>query len=88
MNFIKFYAGQEWEAYRFLGAHFQGERAVFRVFATLDRVVDTPMKRIYDGNFWECVIPEAKRGRLVQKFRIYQQDRPGRGSLRSLCPVF
>ena len=31
------------------------------------------MKRIYDGNFWECVIPEAKRGDLY-KFRIYQQD--------------
>ena len=83
MNFIKFYAGQEWEAYRFLGAHFQGERAVFRVFApsaqglsvigSFNGWQDTPMKRIYDGNFWECVIPEAKRGDLY-KFRIYQQD--------------
>ena len=83
MNFIKFYAGQEWEAYRFLGAHFQGEQAVFRVFApsaqglsvigSFNGWQDTPMKRIYDGNFWECVIPEAKRGDLY-KFRIYQQD--------------
>ena len=32
------------------------------------------MNKIYDGNFWECHIPEAKPGQMY-KYRIY--DRSG-----------
>ena len=34
---------------------------------------DTGMGKIYDGNFWECTIPNAAPG-MRYKYRIYKKD--------------
>lgn len=31
------------------------------------------MDKVYDGNFWECVIPNTKEGQMY-KYRIYKAD--------------
>ena len=56
---------------------------VFRVFAPAASGIAVigefnewngdPMHKIYDGNFWECVIPTAKVGQMY-KYRIYDQS--------------
>lgn len=83
MDFYAFYTGEELEAYRFLGAHPADTGFVFRTFAPAAVQVavigqfnswqDTPMKKIYDGNFWECQIPQAAAG-MLYKYRIYKKD--------------
>lgn len=85
MDFYGFYTGKEFEAYRFLGAHPDDTGTTFRTFAPsassvsvigdFNQWTDTPMQKIYDGNFWECQIPQAARG-MRYKYRIY--DRNGR----------
>ena len=72
MDFYGFYTGNEFEAYRYLGAHKETGGMVFRTFAPAARQVsligdfngwtDTPMEKAYDGNFWECRVKEAKPG--------------------------
>lgn len=79
MDYYGFYTGQEFEAYRFLGAHPDINGTVFRTFAPnavnisvigdFNNWTETPMHKIYDGNFWECYIAEAKPGQRY-KFRI------------------
>ena len=86
MNFQDFYAGLSFDAYTWLGGHLTAEGAVFRTFApNAARVCligdcngwqDTPMQKVYDGNFWEVTVPGARRG-MRYKYRIY--DRAGRG---------
>lgn len=79
MDFYSFYVGESFEAYQYLGAHPQEEGVVFRTFAPgaqaisvigdFNRWQETPMQKIYDGNFWECQIPEARPG-MRYKYRI------------------
>ena len=93
MDFYGFYTGQEFEAYRFLGAHPAGSGTVFRTFAPSAAKIsvigdfngwqEQPMKKIYDGNFWELEIPEAQEG-MRYKFRIYLAG----GSFRDHCDPF
>ena len=79
MDFYKFYRGQEFEAYQYLGAHEKDGGTVFRTFAPSARSIsvtgsfnnwgETPMSKVHDGNFWECFIPEAKEG-MLYKYKI------------------
>ncbi len=85
MDFQAFYAGRSFDAYEYLGCHLLPETAgaVFRVFAPAAQAIDvigefndwagTPMERIYDGNFWEVAVPEAREGQLY-KYRIRRPD--------------
>lgn len=82
MDFYGFYIGNEFQAHAYLGAHIEGGEAVFRTFAPnaehiavigdFNRWTDTPMNKIYDGNFWECKIQGVKPG-MKYKYRIYDQ---------------
>lgn len=81
MNFNEFYEGKEFEAYKYLGAHVIEEGVVFRTFAPNAEKVsvigefnhfrETEMVPVNDGNFYECIIPEAKEGMKYQ-YRIYK----------------
>ena len=83
MDFYGFYTGQEFEAYTYLGAHLEEHGAVFRTFAPnalkisvigeFNHWQETPMEKIYDGNFWECYIENVGQG-MKYKYRIYKQD--------------
>ncbi len=83
MDFYKFYSGREFEAYRYLGAHITERGVIFRTFAPAANSIsvigdfnqwhETPMKKVYDGNFWECEIPDAAPG-MKYKYRIYRRD--------------
>lgn len=79
MDFYAFYRGQEFEAYRYLGAHMDGDRCIFRTFAPqaakVELVLDGTvilMNRIYDGNFYEVIV-EAKPG-MTYEYRIHGRD--------------
>ena len=83
MDFYGFYMGQEFEAYRFLGAQVQGNGSVvFRTFApnaaSISVIGDfngwqgSDMHKIYDGNFWELTVPQVEVGARY-KFRITSQ---------------
>ena len=84
MDFYGFYMGQEFEAYRFLGAQVQGDGSVvFRTFApnaaSISVIGDfngwqgSDMHKIYDGNFWELTVPQVEVGSRY-KFRITSQN--------------
>lgn len=83
MDFYGFYIGQEFEAYKYLGGHLAPDGAVFRTFAPSAARIsvigefngwnETPMKKVHDGNFWECYIDGAKAGQMY-KYRIYKRD--------------
>ncbi len=83
MNFYGFYTGSEFEAYQFLGAHVEAGGTVFRTFAPQAASIsvtgdfngwqDTPMEKIYDGNFWECRVETAVPG-MRYKYRITSQS--------------
>ena len=70
MDFYGFYTGTEFQAYRYLGAHREGDQTVFRTFAPGARQIQvigefngwngTGMNKIHDGNFWECRVGGAK----------------------------
>ncbi len=63
MDFYNYYMGNEFEAYRYLGAHFAGGTTTFRTFAPKASMIavigefngwtETPMNKVYDGNFWD-----------------------------------
>ena len=85
MDFYGFYTGQEFEAYRFLGAQVQRDGSVvFRTFApnaaSISVIGDfnswqgSDMHKIYDGNFWELTVPQVEVGSRY-KFRITSQTR-------------
>lgn len=82
MDFYGFYTGKEFEAYQYLGAHMENNRVIFRTFAPSAEKIsvigdfngwqDTPMNKVYDGNFWECTVPSASEG-MRYKYRIYEK---------------
>ncbi len=84
MDMYGFYTGKILDAYKYLGCHLTEEGAVFRTFAPaatrisvigeFNNWTETPMERVYDGNFWECVISDAKQG-MQYKYRIYRKDK-------------
>lgn len=79
MDYRGFYSGHSFTDYEYLGAHFDGSATVFRTFAPNAGNISVigefsswqpvPMNKIYDGNFWECRIPDAKPG-MMYKFKI------------------
>lgn len=83
MDFYGFYTGKILDAYEYLGCHLTEEGAVFRTFAPAATSIsvigeftnwlEESMHRIYDGNFWECTIPNVKRG-MKYKFRVNRKD--------------
>ncbi len=83
MDFYGFYTGKIFDAYQFLGAHIEAGGVAFRTFAPgASRIAligeftdwqELEMHRIYDGNFWECYVPNAAPGEMY-KYRIYRQD--------------
>ena len=89
MDMYGFYTGKIFDAYEFLGCRPQKAGAVFRTFApaavigSFNDWEETPMEKVYDGNFWECLIPEAKAGDMY-KYRIWRKD----GSFRDHCDPY
>lgn len=83
MDMYGFYTGKIFDAYRDLGAHLGSQGTRFRVFAPNAEKVsvigdfsgwdDLPMEKVYDGNFYECLVPEAKEG-MRYKIRIYEKN--------------
>ena len=79
MEFLDFYTGRAFDAYKYLGAHAGAGGTVFRTFAPAARRVsliasshdwqELPMARTGDGNFWECRAESAVPGTMY-KYRI------------------
>lgn len=89
MDMYGFYTGQVFDAYEYLGAHVTWEGVVFRTFAPgADGVClrlsgrEIPMHKVYDGNFYELTLPEAKVGESYE-YRIYSQ-----GGYRDHCDPY
>ena len=80
---LEFYTGKALNAYEYLGCHLTETGAVFRVFAPaaagisvigeFNNWTDTPMQKVYDGNFWECHIDGVTEGQMY-KYRIFRRD--------------
>ncbi len=93
MDFYGFYTGKEFEAYRFLGAHACEKGTLFRTFAPNAEQIsvigefnnwqETPMKKIHDGNFWECWVENAEKG-MLYKYKIYSRA----GGVTDHCDPF
>lgn len=83
MDFYGFYTGEEFQAYKYLGAHFEDGKTMFRTFAPNAEKIsvigefngwtETPMKKVYDGNFWECTVKNAQPLQMY-KYRIYKKN--------------
>ncbi len=76
MDMYEFYTEQTFDAHKYLGAHVTEQGVVFRTFAPnaagvglLLQDKEIPMRRIYDGNFYEATAA-AKVGDLYE-YRIY-----------------
>ncbi len=75
-----FYTGKIFDAYMWLGAHVLGEGVVFRTFAPNASRVELlweseviPMHPVYNGHFYETIVPGAKNGD-VYEYRIHGQN--------------
>lgn len=80
MNMYDFYTGHAFDAYEYLGAHTAEKGIVFRTFAPnakkaslLYENEEIPMQTIYDGNFYEVTLPNAKTGDMYE-YRIYSRN--------------
>ncbi len=93
MDYNAFYYGDEFEAYRFLGAHVEENGVRFRTYATAAEKVavigefsgwqECPMERIHDGRFWEAFIENARKGQMY-KFRIHEAG----GTVKDHCDPY
>ncbi|MCQ2469063.1 MAG: 1,4-alpha-glucan branching protein GlgB [Ruminococcus sp.] len=82
MDISKFYNGDCFDAYEFLGAHVSDKSTIFRTYAPnavkvsvigdFSKWKDIPMKPAADGKFYEAEIPEALEG-MRYKYRIYDK---------------
>lgn len=80
MDLQMFYSGNTLSAYQWFGAHLTPGGVSFRVFAPdASRMAlvlngtEMEMPRVYDGNFWEITVPDAKPGDLYE-YRVYTRD--------------
>lgn len=83
MDYYGFYTGKEFEAYKYLGAHFSDGATTFRVFAPQAAKItvmgdfndwnETELSKVYNGQFWEVIINETSPG-MVYKYKIYKCD--------------
>lgn len=72
------------------GAHLTQDGAVFRTFAPSAQKIsligefsnweELPMAKVYDGNFWERIVPQAKPG-MKYKYRHLPSRRQLAGPL-------
>ena len=93
MDYYGFYTGKIFDAYKFLGCRLTGNKAVFTVFAPAAQKVsligefngwtDTPMEKIYNGQFWQITLDNMKDG-MLYKYRIYKND----GSCTDHCDPY
>ncbi len=77
MDLYDFYTGKDFNAHLFLGSHLGSDGVIFRTFAPNAKAVslllddmELPMDRVYDGNFYEIIVPTAKIGQTYE-YRIY-----------------
>ena len=83
MDMYGFYTGKIFDAYEYLGCHWNEKITTFRVFApAAEKIsvigdfndwIETPMQKVYDGNFWECQLEGIQTG-MRYKYRIYRKD--------------
>ena len=83
MNFDGFYMGQEYQAYEYLGAQYDGKSVTFRVYAPHAAAISVigdfrdwkglPMQRVFGTGFWEVKTDEAKPGSKY-KYQIKGAD--------------
>ena len=83
MNVNEFYEGKSFNAYKYMGAHIEGDNVVFRTYAPHASRVEligdfnswtgTEMYRIEDNKFFECRISNLRAG-MLYKYRIYNND--------------
>lgn len=80
MDFYNFYTGNEFEAYKWLGAHYTPEKTIFRTFAPqavkIELVLENetvPMNQVYNGQFYEAEIEKLPCG-VKYEYRIYRGD--------------
>lgn len=83
MDFYGFYTGKIFDAYEYLGAHYENNGTVFRVFAPgalrisligeFNGWQEYGMNKTYDGNFWECRVDNARPG-MMYKYRVYDRE--------------
>ena len=81
MDFQKFYSGDMFQAYNYLGAHAEKNGYVFRAYAPAACKIsligdfsdwkEIPMRKIYDGQFYEVAVDNA-REKQRYKFRVYK----------------
>lgn len=90
MDMYGFYTGKIFDAYKWLGAHVSKNGVSFRTFAPNAKRADLlwkdeiiPMLPIYDGNFYEVTVSDAKAGDLYE-YRIYGQN----GSVVDHCDPY
>ncbi len=90
MDFYEFYIGHSFDAYKWLGAHIEKDGVTFRTFAPnavgvslLFRQKEYPMKKVYDKNFYEITLQNAKVGETYE-YRIFKAD----GSYTDHCDPF
>ncbi len=77
MDIGNFYAGAEFFAHTWLGAHLEGDGVTFRTYAPAADAVDVvlangtvAMSRVADGNFWEAHVGGLGQGDAYQ-YRIF-----------------
>ncbi len=80
MDFQKFYMGEIYDAYAYLGAHLEDGGVVFRTFAPAAEKVavigefngwqETEMRQTEHEQFWQVFVPGAKEGQMY-KYVIY-----------------
>lgn len=83
MDFQKFYTGDIFDAYEYLGAHVQKDGVMFRTFAPSATEVsvigefngwqETKMSQEEHAQFWQVFVPGAKAGQMY-KYVIYSGD--------------
>ncbi len=80
MDMYAFYTGKDFNAHEYLGSHVSAKGVTFRTFAPNARGVslllddaELPMTSVYDGNFYEIILPTAKVGQTYE-YRIYLQN--------------
>ncbi len=80
MDMYGFYMGKNFDVHEYLGAHIVPEGVSFRTFAPNAQGVsllihgqERPMAKVYNGQFYELTVPDARPGDAYE-YRIYTQD--------------